>query len=156
MCIRDRESHCRLSRHSCAQVSNVAHGRRIRNRLGRLSVASHDARSHTGKRIAITFSPLPSREKDERCIRYRDYSGETEEWKKIDRRVQKVAPIKTNVLLLGETGTGKEVVARALHRRSGRTGEFVAINCGALPRDLLATELFGYEGGAFTGARRCV
>lgn len=82
-----------------------------------------------------------------------DYIGETEEWKKIDRMVQKVAPIKTNVLLLGETGTGKEVVARALHRRSGRTGEFVAINCGALPRDLLATELFGYEGGAFTGAR---
>src|SRR5699024_10557363 len=62
-----------------------------------------------------------------------DYIGETEEWKKIDRMVQKVAHIKTNVLLLGETGTGKEVVARALHRRSGRTGEFVAINCGALP-----------------------
>lgn len=82
-----------------------------------------------------------------------DYIGETEEWKKIDRMVQKVAPIKTNVLLLGETGTGKEVVARALHRRSGRAGEFVAINCGAMPRDLLATELFGYEGGAFTGAR---
>lgn len=82
-----------------------------------------------------------------------DYIGETEEWKKIDRMVQKVAPIKTNVLLLGETGTGKEVVARALHRRSGRSGEFVAINCGAMPRDLLATELFGYEGGAFTGAR---
>ncbi len=59
----------------------------------------------------------------------------------------------SNIVVVGETGTGKEVVARALHRRSGRTGEFVAINCGALPRDLLATELFGYEGGAFTGAR---
>lgn len=82
-----------------------------------------------------------------------DYIGETKEWKEIDRMVQRVASIKTNVLLLGETGTGKEVVARALHRRSGRKGEFVAINCGAVPRDLLATELFGYEGGAFTGAR---
>lgn len=82
-----------------------------------------------------------------------DYIGESDEWKEIDRIVQKVASIKTNVLLLGETGTGKEVVARALHRRSGRTGEFVAVNCGAVPRDLLATELFGYEGGAFTGAR---
>lgn len=82
-----------------------------------------------------------------------DYIGESEEWKEIDRIVQKVASIKTNVLLLGETGTGKEVVARALHRRSGRKGEFVAVNCGAVPRDLLATELFGYEGGAFTGAR---
>lgn len=82
-----------------------------------------------------------------------DYIGETDEWKAIDKMVRKVAPIRTNVLLLGETGTGKEVVARALHRRSGRKGPFVAVNCGALPRDLLATELFGYEGGAFTGAR---
>lgn len=82
-----------------------------------------------------------------------DYIGETDEWKAIDKMVRKVAPIRTNVLLLGETGTGKEVVARAIHRRSGRKGPFVAVNCGALPRDLLATELFGYEGGAFTGAR---
>lgn len=82
-----------------------------------------------------------------------DYIGETEEWKAIDALVRKVAPIRTNVLLLGETGTGKEVVARAIHRHSGRKGPFVAVNCGALPRDLLATELFGYEGGAFTGAR---
>ena len=69
------------------------------------------------------------------------------------RIVSRAAQLDTVVLIQGETGTGKEVVARALHRRSGRTGEFVAINCGALPRDLLATELFGYEGGAFTGAR---
>ncbi len=82
-----------------------------------------------------------------------DYIGESEEWRQVDSVVQKVASVNTNVLLLGETGTGKEVVARALHRRSGRKGEFVAINCGAVPRDLLATELFGYEGGAFTGAR---
>ena len=64
-----------------------------------------------------------------------------------------MAPIKTNVLLLGETGAGKEVVARALHRMSGRKGPFVAINCGAIPRDLFAAELFGYEAGAFTGAK---
>ena len=82
-----------------------------------------------------------------------DYIGESDEWKRIDSIVSRVAPIKTNVLILGETGTGKEVVARALHRRSGRKGPFVAVNCGALPRDLLATELFGYEDGAFTGAR---
>lgn len=82
-----------------------------------------------------------------------DYVGESAVWTRIDNLVNKAAPVRTHVLLLGETGTGKEVVARAIHRRSGRKGPFVAVNCGALPRDLLATELFGYEGGAFTGAR---
>ncbi len=82
-----------------------------------------------------------------------DYIGESDSWKEVDRIVQKAAPLNASVLILGETGTGKEVVARALHRRSGRKGRFVAINCGALPRELLAAELFGYEGGAFTGAR---
>jgi len=106
--------------------------------------AERNARSATGRRSDAAVMPTGDKV---------DYIGETEEWKKIDRMVQKVAPIKTNVLLLGETGTGKEVVARALHRRSGRTGEFVAINCGALPRDCLAPVVFGYEGGAFTGAR---
>lgn len=82
-----------------------------------------------------------------------DYIGESPAWKRVDKLVRKVAPIKTNVLLLGETGSGKEVVARALHRMSGRKGPFVAINCGAIPRDLFAAELFGYEAGAFTGAK---
>ncbi len=82
-----------------------------------------------------------------------DYVGESDAWKRVDKLVRKVAPIKTNVLLLGETGSGKEVVARALHRMSGRKGAFVAINCGAIPRDLFAAELFGYEAGAFTGAK---
>ena len=82
-----------------------------------------------------------------------DYIGESPAWSRVDKLVRKVAPIKTNVLLLGETGAGKEVVARALHRMSGRKGPFVAINCGAIPRDLFAAELFGYEAGAFTGAK---
>lgn len=66
--------------------------------------------------------------------------------------VYKIAPTDANVLILGETGVGKEVIAEAIHRASGRKGELVKITCTALPRDTIEAELFGYEKGAFTGA----
>jgi transcriptional regulator with PAS, ATPase and Fis domain len=64
-----------------------------------------------------------------------------------------VAPSRLPVLVRGETGTGKELIARAVHDLSGRHGPFVAVNCGALPRNLIESELFGYRRGAFSGAR---
>jgi two-component system, NtrC family, response regulator len=73
---------------------------------------------------------------------------------RICRTVEKIAPSAVNVLLLGGSGTGKEVLAQGLHQASKRQGKFVAINCAAIPDNLLESELFGYENGAFTGATK--
>ncbi len=72
---------------------------------------------------------------------------------RVCRTVEKVSTSNATVLLLGESGTGKEVLARGLHAASPRAkGKFAAINCAAIPDNLLESELFGYEKGAFTGA----
>ncbi len=79
----------------------------------------------------------------------------SESMNEVCRRIEKIAPTHTTVLLLGESGTGKEVLARALHNLSDRSEkDFVAINCAAIPENLLESELFGYEKGAFTGANK--
>ena len=71
---------------------------------------------------------------------------------KVARTIERVASADVSVMLLGASGTGKELLARAVHEKSGRRGEFIAINCAAIPENLLEAELFGYERGAFTGA----
>jgi DNA-binding NtrC family response regulator len=78
--------------------------------------------------------------------------GASAAMRELDEQIRRVAPLDVTVLLCGESGTGKELVGRALHRQSGRRGQFVAINCGAVPADLLGSQLFGHEKGSFTGA----
>jgi transcriptional regulator with PAS, ATPase and Fis domain len=81
--------------------------------------------------------------------------GQSPEWRQVLRKAAQVAWADTTVFLQGESGTGKEVVARYIYRASPRkNGPFVAINCAALPEQLLESELFGYERGAFTGAQQ--
>jgi DNA-binding NtrC family response regulator len=78
--------------------------------------------------------------------------GDSPGMRELRSMVLRVAPTPANVIILGETGAGKEMVARCLHEFSGRSGPFVAINCAAVPETLFESELFGHEAGAFTGA----
>ncbi len=81
--------------------------------------------------------------------------GSSPQMTKVCRDIEKIAKANVTTLLLGESGTGKEVISRALHETSDRSGDrFVAINCAAIPENLLESELFGYEKGAFTGATK--
>ncbi|HTT17333.1 MAG TPA: PAS domain-containing protein [Candidatus Sulfotelmatobacter sp.] len=93
------------------------------------------------------------REEIDKASMFEEIVGSSPALQKVLSRVSKVAPTDSTVLITGETGTGKELVARAVHRRSQRSsGAFVSVNCAAVPRDLIASELFGHEKGAFTGA----
>ena len=93
------------------------------------------------------------REQIDRDSMFEDIVGSSEVLRKVLRQVTKVALSDSTVLILGETGTGKELIARAIHKRSTRASRaFIGVNCAAIPPSLIASELFGYEKGAFTGA----
>ena len=78
--------------------------------------------------------------------------GQSGPMREIKRLIELAAPSTTTLLVQGETGTGKELVAQAVHSLSGRTGKLISVNCSAIPSELLESELFGHEKGAFTGA----
>ena len=93
------------------------------------------------------------REEIDKASMFEEIVGTSPALKSVLLRISKVAPSDSTVLITGETGTGKELVARAIHRRSDRAlRAFVSVNCAAIPRDLIASELFGHQKGAFTGA----
>ena len=93
------------------------------------------------------------REEIDKASMFEEIVGTSRPLKAVLSRLAKVAPTDSTVLITGETGTGKELIARAIHRRSRRASRaFVSVNCAAIPRDLIASELFGHEKGAFTGA----
>src|SRR2546425_4688115 len=96
---------------------------------------------------------LALREDIDRSSMFEEIVGSSAALRGVLAQVTKVAPTDSTVLILGETGTGKELIARAIHKRSGRaTRAFIRVNCAAIPPSLVASELFGHEKGAFTGA----
>ena len=96
---------------------------------------------------------LALREEVDRSSMFEEIVGASPPLRTVLSQVSKVAPTDSTVLITGETGTGKELVARAIHKRSPRSARaFVAVNCAAIPSSLIASELFGHEKGAFTGA----
>jgi len=96
---------------------------------------------------------LALREQIDRDSMFEDIVGSSEELRKVLHQIAKLASSDSTVLILGETGTGKELIARSIHKRSNRADRaFIGVNCAAIPQSLIASELFGHEKGAFTGA----
>lgn len=93
------------------------------------------------------------REEIDRSAMFEEIVGSSEALRQVLAQVAKVAPTNSTVLISGETGTGKELIARAVHKRSNRSARaFIRVNCAAIPQSLISSELFGHEKGAFTGA----
>jgi PAS domain S-box-containing protein len=122
-------------------------------RLMRWYVAGTDIEDRKQAEQRLQNENVALREEIARASMFDEIVGTSPPLQRVLSRVAKVAPIDSTVLITGETGTGKELVARAIHRRSRRSSRtFVSVNCAAIPRDLIASELFGHEKGAFTGA----
>jgi transcriptional regulator with PAS, ATPase and Fis domain len=104
------------------------------------------------KDVAVEMNELYNHSMD---VAFDDLVGESSQINDIKERIKQIASSSSTVLIDGETGTGKEVIARLIHNTSKRSQEpFVAINCSAIPEDLMESELFGYEEGAFSGAKK--
>jgi PAS domain S-box-containing protein len=112
-----------------------------------------DIEDHKRAEERMENENLALREEIDRTSMFEEIVGSSEALRTVLLQVAKVAPLDSTVLILGETGTGKELVARAIHKRSNRsTRPFMRVNCAAIPPSLIASELFGHEKGAFTGA----
>jgi transcriptional regulator with GAF, ATPase, and Fis domain len=106
----------------------------------------------SGSQDLVLPSVPSNRNQADRSTSFLGIVSECSEMQKIFGVVEKIAKTRSTVLILGESGTGKELIAKALHSLSGRTGKLVPVNCGAIPEDILESELFGHEKGSFTGA----
>jgi PAS domain S-box-containing protein len=122
-------------------------------RIGRWFVTATDIEDRKQAEERMRNETVALREDIVRSSMFEEIIGSSEALRKILAQVSRVAPTDSTVLILGETGTGKELIARAIHNRSKRAGHaFIRVNCAAIPPSLIASELFGHEKGSFTGA----
>jgi formate hydrogenlyase transcriptional activator len=146
----------RLRRHDGEYRWLLLHYKPLKDQLGRITrwvVPAIDIEDRKQAEERTRNENLALREQIDRDSMFEDLVGSSEPLGKVLRQLAKVAPSDSTVLILGETGTGKELIARAIHKRSKRAQQaFIAVNCAAIPPSLIASELFGYEKGAFTGA----
>jgi len=128
----------------------------LRDEQGQITrwyVTATDIHDRKQAEDALRRENVALREEIDKASMFEEIVGTSPALQTVLSRISKVAPSDSTVLITGETGTGKELVARAIHRRSNRNSRtFVSVNCAAIPRDLIASELFGHEKGAFTGA----
>src|ERR1700692_1359744 len=119
----------------------------------RWNVASTDIDERKRAEEKLQKENIALREEIDKASMFEEIVGTSKSLKAVLSRIAKVAPTDTTVLITGETGKGKELIPRAVHKRSQRSDcPFVSVNCAALPPTLVSSELFGHEKGAFTGA----
>jgi transcriptional regulator with PAS, ATPase and Fis domain len=156
----EHEHRLRMPDQSIKYVHMVAHG--TRDEDGRLEYigAVQDVTAHRlafeeikALKDQLYKENVALREEINQTSMFEEIIGSSDALRRVLLEVAKVAPTESTVLILGETGTGKELIARAIHKRSKRSGRaFIRVNCAAIPASLIASELFGHEKGAFTGA----
>jgi PAS domain S-box-containing protein len=150
------ETETRLRKHDGSYRWFLGRGSPVRDHQGNITrwhVGSTDIDDRKRSEERLQQENVALREEIDKTSMFEEIVGASPGLAAVLSRVSKVASSDSTVLITGETGTGKELIARAIHRRSSRSaGAFVAVNCAAIPRELIASELFGHERGAFTGA----
>jgi formate hydrogenlyase transcriptional activator len=150
------EVELRLRKHDGSYRWFLARYNPVRDDKGQITrwyVSATDIEDRKQAEDRLRQENVALREEIDKTSMFEEIVGTSPALRAVLSRVSKVAPTDSTVLITGETGTGKELVARAIHRRSRRSSRaFVSVNCAAIPRDLIASELFGHEKGAFTGA----
>jgi PAS domain S-box-containing protein len=128
----------------------------LRDQLGRITrwvVPAIDIDDRKRSEERLQHENVALREEIDRASMFEEIVGSSAALQAVLSNIVKVAPTDSTVLITGETGTGKELIARAIHKRSQRSGQtFISVNCASIPSSLIASELFGHEKGAFTGA----